>query len=94
MAGHPLKTYVALVLLSLFTTLLARFGPGGAVWVSLFVLVLGGLKGRMILNGYLGLGRSRFWSRGFNAFIVVFLVLVAALYLAGQGSFYSHGGVV
>ncbi len=94
MAGHPLKTYAVLVLLGLLTTLLARFGPGGAVWVSLLFLVLGGLKGRMILNGYLGLGRSRFWSRGFNAFVTIFLLLIAALYLAGQGGFYSHGGVV
>jgi len=77
----PTKTLVWLWALSLTTTLLARFAPGGAVWVSLAFLFLSGWKARHILNGYLGLAASRFWSRAFNSFVVLFLALAAALYL-------------
>lgn len=67
--------------LSLTTTLLARFGPSGSQWVSLAFLVLSGWKARHILNGYLGLGPSHIWRRAFNAFVAVFLMLAAGVYL-------------
>ncbi len=67
--------------LSLATTLLARFAPGGAAWVSLAFLVLSGWKARHVLNGYLGLGVSRFWRRFFNGLVMLFLTLAASLYL-------------
>ena len=77
----PGKTLLWLWGLSLATTLLARFAPGGVVWVSLAFLVLSGWKARHVLNGYLGLGASRFWRRFFNSFVVLFLALAAGLYL-------------
>ncbi len=77
----PTKTLLWLWGLSLTTTLLARFAPGGAVWVSLAFLFLSGWKARHILNGYLGLAASRFWRRAFNNLIMLFLVMAAGLYL-------------
>ena len=77
----PTKTLAWLVALSVTTTLLARYGPGGAVWVSLAFLLLSAMKARFILGGYLGLNASRFWLRGFSVFTGVFLMLAAGLYL-------------
>ena len=75
------KTLLWLWGLSLTTTLLARFAPGGTLWVSIAFLALAGWKARHVLNGYLGLGASRFWSRFFNAFVAVFLTLATVIYL-------------
>ncbi|HFQ14760.1 MAG TPA: hypothetical protein ENK41_00275 [Rhodobacteraceae bacterium] len=77
----PTKTLLWLWALSLTTTLLARFAPGGSPWVSLAFLGLAGWKARHILNGYLGLGPSRVWRRAFNALVTVFLMLAAGIYL-------------
>ncbi len=74
-------TLLWLVGLSLSTTLLARFAPGGVIWASLAFLALAGWKARLVLNGYLGLDAAPFWSRGFNTFVIAFLILVAGLYL-------------
>ncbi len=77
----PTRTLAWLVALSLTTTLLARFAPGGVIWVSLAFLLLSAIKARFILGGYLDLDASRFWLRGFSVFIGVFLMLAAGLYL-------------
>jgi len=66
--------------LSLTTTLLARFAPGGMLWVSLAFLLLSGWKARLVLNGYLGLSATQFWRRGFNSIVFIFLIGIAALY--------------
>lgn len=78
---HPALTLTWLIGLSLITTLLARFALGGMAWVSVAFLILAGWKARVILNGYLGLSTTRFWRRGFNTFISVFLIGIAALWL-------------
>ncbi len=80
MAG-PVKTLLWLWGLSLTTTALARFAPGGTLWVSLAFLALSGAKARLVLAGYLGLAASRFWLGGFTAFVGVFLALAAGAYL-------------
>ncbi len=81
----PTKTLLWLWALSLTTTLLARFGPGGVLWVSLAFLALSGWKAHHVLNGYLGLGSSRVWRRAFNGFVLVFLSLAAGFYLLLRG---------
>lgn len=77
----PALTLIWLIGLSAITTFLARFAPGGVAWVSIGFLVLAGWKARVILNGYLGLNATRFWRRGFNVFISIFLIGIAALWL-------------
>ena len=77
----PLHTWFWLVGLSLITTLLARFGPQGTLWLGPAFLALAGWKARCLLNGYLGLAASRSWSRVFNGFVTVLLVAATGLYL-------------
>lgn len=76
----PLRTWLWLAGLSLITTLLARLAPGGALWLGAAFLLLSGQKARFLLNGYLGLAASRFWSRLFNGLVAVFLLAAFALY--------------
>jgi len=72
------KAFITLIVLSATTTALSgQLATGGA----LALLVLSGWKARVILNGYLGLGPSRFWRRGFNGAVMLFLVAVFAIYL-------------
>ena len=72
------KAYLTLLVLSATTAVLSgQLATGGA----LALLVLSGWKARVILNGYLGLGPSRFWRRGFNGAIMAFLFTAFALYL-------------
>ena len=75
------KALIALILLSTATTVLSSLPAGLPEAGALALLVLSGWKARVILNSYLGLGGSRFWRRGFNGAIMVFLVAVFALYL-------------
>jgi hypothetical protein len=44
------------------------------------LLVLAGLKGRLILLHYLGLAATAFWRRGFLTALVVLLALLLAVY--------------
>lgn len=77
------KALIMLIGLSVVTTLLAVQAPARLSWVAFMVLFLSGLKARIILNSYLGLGASQFWRRGFTGFIGLFLVIVFGLYLLG-----------
>lgn len=86
-ARDLIEAWAALVVLSLGTVLIAsNDGPGrtGAIAAGC-VLVLAGLKARMILARYLGLAGSRFWTRSFDLAIGLFLGLSFALYLFGSG---------
>ncbi len=76
-----LHTWIWLAGLSLITTLLARFAPPGALWSGPAFLFLSGWKARHLLNGYLGLSASRYWSRVFNLAVDLFLLAALGLYL-------------
>jgi hypothetical protein len=81
------EAWVALIALSLGTVILAMAdvsGHGAAV-AAAGVLVLAGLKARVILARYLGLGRSQFWTRAFDLAIGLFLALSFALHTIGSG---------
>jgi hypothetical protein len=79
---------MALMLLSFGTVLIASTGRSalGAGWIAGCVLTLAGLKARIILARYLGLARSRFWTRAFDLVIGVFLAVVFGVYLLGSGA--------
>jgi len=81
-----LQAWIGLVVLSMGTVLLATVGTSGAaaIFVVLGVLVLAGLKARVILAYYLGLAPSRFWMRLFGMVIGLFLALCFALYVFGS----------
>lgn len=77
----PAKALFALICLSIATTVLASSPLGGTLWVVVVFLVLSGLKARIVLNSYLGLSASPFWSRGFTGFVTLFLIAIVGLYL-------------
>lgn len=70
-----------LLALSLTTTLLADLVPqAGPLFVGA-VLVLSGLKARVILMDYLCLSQAPSFRGGFTAFLVGFIALAFGLYL-------------
>jgi hypothetical protein len=81
------EAWVALVVLSFGTVLLATADVSGSVatFVVAGVLMLAGLKARVILTRYLGLSGSRFWTRAFDMAIGLFLALAFALHTFGSG---------
>ena len=78
--GELIKAWGQLVALSAGTTALATFGVDWGGGFVVIILILSGWKARIILNSYLGLKASKFWQRGFNAFIGMFLILALGLY--------------
>lgn len=85
-ARDLVHAWMALLLLSLATVLIASAGTAGSAWMAGGVLALAGLKARVILSRYLGLAVSRFWTRVFDLAIGLFLAAALALYLFGSGS--------
>ncbi len=79
------QAWLMLLLLSSGTVLIASAGARGSPWIAGGVLVLAGLKARIILARYLELAGSRFWTRVFDLVIGLFLALAFALYLFGTG---------
>ncbi|KUO58480.1 MAG: hypothetical protein APF80_01630 [Alphaproteobacteria bacterium BRH_c36] len=80
--------WAALAGLSAGTTLLAAFKDKGfdPNWLAFGILVLAGLKARLILGRYLGLRASRFWTRGFDLATGIFLITCFTLFVgAGKG---------
>lgn len=77
------RAFLFLLGLSVGTTLLAELRPQAGVGFVALVLILAGFKARVILMDYLDLRRAPKWQRGFNAFLVVFLLTGFGLYLAG-----------
>ncbi|MDA5092947.1 cytochrome C oxidase subunit IV family protein [Aliiroseovarius sp. KMU-50] len=77
------RAFLTLLALSIGTTLLTELRPQAGMGFVALVLLLAGLKARVILMDYLGLRLAPMWQRGFNAFLVVFLLTGLGLYLAG-----------
>lgn len=75
------QAWIWLTGLSLGTTALSMLAGRSAVWVGLLFLILSGWKARIILADYLELSKTRVWRNGFNAFVTVFLIAAAGLYL-------------
>lgn len=85
-ARDLIEAWVGLIVLSFGTVLIASTeasGRGGTL-AAAGVLVLAGLKARVILARYLGLSGSRFWLRAFDLAVGLFLALSFALYAFGS----------
>jgi len=81
-ARDLIQAWISLAALSLGTVLIASSEGDGKSGMALAagVLVLAGLKARVILARYLGLGGSRFWMNAFGLAIGLFLALSFGLY--------------
>lgn len=77
------RAYFVLLGLSTITTVLTELRPQAGTVFVILVLSLAGLKARTILADYLNLRSAPHWARGFNAFLLVFLLTGFGLYLAG-----------
>ncbi len=79
-------TWVMLALFSLATTALTLTTMAGNARyaVGLGVLLLAGAKARFILQNYLKLRTSSFWTRAFDLLIGLFLALAFALFVAAR----------
>ncbi|WP_424943588.1 cytochrome C oxidase subunit IV family protein [Aliiroseovarius crassostreae] len=78
------RAFLTLIALSVTTTVLTELRPQAGMGFVALVLILAGLKARVILMDYLDLRSAPKWQRGFNAFLVVFLLTGFGLYLAGS----------
>ncbi|UWP88981.1 cytochrome C oxidase subunit IV family protein [Aliiroseovarius crassostreae] len=76
------RAYLILLGLSVLTVLLTEIRPQAGMGFVAMVLALSGLKARIILLDYLGLRGAGSWQRGFNAFLILFLLVAFGLYLA------------
>lgn len=74
------RALVLLVGLSLITTVFAGVLPDAGPVFVLTVLLLSGLKARVILSDYLGLREAPSFQGGFTAFLIGFLGLAALIY--------------
>lgn len=74
------RALALLIILSLVTTAFASILPDAGPVFALTVLVLSGLKSRVILRDYLGLRNAPSIQSGFNMFLIAFLGLAALLY--------------
>jgi hypothetical protein len=86
-ARDLVTAWAALVALSIGTVLTASLGASGdrGMLTAAGVLVLAGVKARVILTRYLGLAGSRFWTHTFDLAIGIFLALAFGLYAFGLG---------
>ena len=83
MAAGLVRSWVLLVVLSFGTTLMTLPELSGH-WsraAAAVVLILAGLKARIILQRYLELAASRFWTNTFDFAIAGFLLLAFATYM-------------
>lgn len=79
-------TWVMLAVLSIATTTLTLASSIGVARyaIALGVLILAGTKARLILQNYLNLRTSSFWTRGFDLSIGLFLAFAFVLYVAAD----------
>ena len=86
-ASALVRSWTALVVLSVATTGLTLVEARGTLGVAVGagVLLLAGLKARIIVAHYLALSRSRFWMRAFTSALVAFLAVAFAIHLLGSG---------
>lgn len=87
LADLLVRSWLALLGFSIATTVLTLVDARGAVAIAVAagVLVLAGLKARIILAHYLALSKSRFWMGAFDGALAGFLGLAFAIYLIGNG---------
>lgn len=77
------RAFVILLSLSVGTAVLTDIRPqAGTVFVAV-VLILSGVKARIILTEYLGLRHAPEFRRGFTAFLIAFLLAAFGLYMLG-----------
>ncbi|SPF76095.1 hypothetical protein ALP8811_01095 [Aliiroseovarius pelagivivens] len=74
------RALILLISLSFVTTVFAGVLPEAGPVFVLTVLVLSGLKARVILSDYLGLRAAPSFQGGFTAFLVGFLGVAALIY--------------
>ena len=79
-----LRTWVALLLLSLLGTALSIAAPGQipAKLIGFAILAMGWAKARLILLSYLGMAKAPSWRGGAAAIIAFACLVFAALYAA------------
>jgi hypothetical protein len=82
-----IRSWVLLVGLSLGTTVMSlpEFSEPWRRVAAVVVLMLAGLKARIILQRYLALAGSRFWTTTFDVVIAGFLLLAIATYMLAAG---------
>ena len=84
-ARDLVEAWMALVVLSIGTVLIAMASGHSGALMAAGVLTLAGIKARVILSRYLGLAGSRFWTRTFDLVVWLFLALSFALYMFASG---------
>lgn len=87
-SAYPaLRAWALLVVLSLAGTALSLLAPAtiAPVIPGLVILGLGWAKARLILLDYLGLAQAPRWRGGAVTVITLAVLILAGLYLAGQG---------
>lgn len=81
------RAWMWLILLSLLATALALgqhlLPPVATKGAGLAILMIAGLKARIILSDYLELHMTPAILRGFSAGLIFFLLIAGGLYLAG-----------
>lgn len=87
MTARPLiEAWALLMALSLATTALTLVEASDPVRIATggVVLMLAGLKARIILTRYLRLAGSTFWTRSFDMAIGLFLIIAFALFAVAE----------
>ncbi len=74
------RAWLILIALSMATTVFAGVLPEAGAGFVVTVLVLAGVKSRVILSDYLGLRTAPTFRRGFGMILVGFLSLAMLLY--------------
>ncbi len=77
------RAFIVLLALSVGTAILTDIHPQAGTIFVVVVLLLSGLKARIILTEYLGLRAAPEFRRGFTAFLVAFLLGAFGLYMLG-----------
>lgn len=80
-----IEAWIVLVLLSAGTAILTLIEASASyrLMIGGGVLVLAGLKARVILTRYLGLSPSRFWKQIFDVLLFIFLSIAYVIYVLG-----------
>ena len=77
------RAFIVLLALSVGTAILTDIRPQAGTIFVVVVLMLAGLKARIILTEYLGLRAAPEFRRGFTAFLIAFLLAAFGLYMLG-----------
>lgn len=74
------RAWIALIVFSALVSAIAAFPDFSGLALAVLVLLLSYLKGRIVLDHYLGLRHARTWQRYFSWSLGAFLLLCLALY--------------